>query len=722
MRNKLPRRTVLKSVGGAVAAGSLLTTLSTPALAGENYANSDKDAVVGAPTGTGDVAGAINQYPSYGDESWYGALLEDVVATRFDHEHLRDVHLMLWDDDLGETLDCRNDAAGSEVSYASSRVPEVTIHNWYQFGSGYWADTYQDVLVSPNRPALHVRNRVTFDQANAHSVYTLANPAVDSGGSAGDGDEAWKTTGGGYDLLVATDGSYYYAMGQHRPSTGKTGFDGQRIGVEGGSGSDKSAWTDVYEENDGWITTNTYNSGNVDTAVGLWVSTDTDITFETVFGFGTSEQAAIDNAVASLDAGYAAEASDHETAWENWHGSVRSSPTGDATADAMYELSLTAMKCTQDSTGPTVAGLFEPHGDQYTYVWPRDQTIMIQAWLSAGAHDEALAALSWLDDAQIKSDYWWDTAGPLDGDGDDRVNRKGTWWQNYHVDGTKNWEMIQIDETAGPIYAHWLCWQEIDGGSSSSSILTDHYAMSKLAAEFMIERYDNGYGMVDKHNDPWEEEWGYSSEGCAAAIAGLRCMAELADAYGESSFAQTCRDTADEWASNFYAYLYKSTSYGDVVVSVDSPEWDASRDDKPDAAAFMAHWPWNVMDAADAELSSTLDATDHADWVASNTPCLDRYPGDDYTPSDSDEDGGWPLCEAYADVARWQEGRDPNAVSDYVFSHAEQWRTAGGLLPERVDGDGNVRWNSHLNWSQAMFVLLTECHRRGSPFGYAPGT
>lgn len=73
-------------------------------------------------------------------------------------------------------------------------------------------------------------------------------------------------------------------------------------------------------------------------------------------------------------------------------------------------------------------------------------------------------------------------------------------------------------------------------------------------------------------------------------------------------------------------------------------------------------------------------------------------------------------------MVRWQSGVDSNAVSDYVFSHAEQWTTAAGLLPERVDGSGDVRWNSNLQWSQAMFLLLAESDQRGTPFGLAPGT
>ncbi|WP_435333601.1 glycoside hydrolase family 15 protein [Haloarchaeobius sp. TZWWS8] len=723
MDNEHTRRTFLKASSAAVASAGLLSSVSTPVAAGTDFADSDKDAVTGAPTGAGAVAASVNQYPSYGQGGSYGTLIEEVVANRFDIEQIRDVHTMLWDADLGETLDVRNDAAGSEVSYESSQVPELHVHNWFQFSSGYWADLYQDVLVSPDRPALCIQNEVQFDTANEHTLFTLVNPSLDDNDSAGAGDDAYIKSANGYEFVVATDGMWYLAYAQHRPSTGKKTFDGHRIGLEGTtSGADRSAWQDIYVENDGYISENTSNSGNVDTGVGLYVANDTKVTWETVVGFGTSESEAIANATTTLDNGYATEKSRFDTEWSNWHAGVASAPTGDTTADEMYELSLTAMKSTQDPAGPTVAGLFEPHDDQYTYVWPRDQTIMIQSWLAAGADAEATAALQFLDDVQIKTDTYHDDPTGTS------INRKGTWWQNYYIDGAANWEMLQLDQVGGPIYAHWLCWREIDGGSSTSTILDDHYAMSKLAAEFLLG-FDNGYGFPKKHNDPWEENWGHTTEGAASAIAGLRCMAEMADSKGDTTFAGDCRSMADTWASNLDTYCYKTGAYlGDHYVTCDKPEWDSTPagepapDQRPDAAAFMAHWPWNVKAADSPEMDSTVSKASDSEWTADNTPCLDRYPGDDYTPTDSPEDGGWPLCEAYADVVRWQNGLDANAVSDYVFTHAENWRTAGGLLPERVDGSGNVRWNSHLNWSQAMFVLLTESHARGAPFGYAPSS
>ena len=110
-----------------------------------------------------------------------------------------------------------------------------------------------------------------------------------------------------------------------------------------------------------------------------------------------------------------------------------------------------------------------------------------------------------------------------------------------------------------------------------------------------------------------------------------------------------------------------------------------------------------------------------AESISGYSPCLGRYLGDRYTPTGSVEDGGWPLCEACADVARWLGGSDPDAVADHAFEDAHEWTTTAGLLPERVDRSGDVRWNSNLRWSHATYPLLVENHVRDKAFGLAPG-
>jgi GH15 family glucan-1,4-alpha-glucosidase len=672
---------------------------------------SDKDAIVSAPEGAGQtVLATVNQYPSPHRRDCYGALIEETSAFRYDVEQFTDLHVLLWDADLRETLDVREDAVGSSVAYESGRLPEVHVENQFRFVSGYEATLRQNVVAAVEVPALLIRNAVDFERANDHTAYTVVNFRIEDHLGRNDVDEAFYVDAPAFDFVVARDGRRFLAVGQRRPSTDETRFHGHRVGIQGRrTGTERSAWADIYLEDDGWIDRQNGAVGNVDAGVGLSLGSDAEATWLTGVGFGTTYEEAVGSARQVLERGYEQVRAEFDASWEAWHEGVRDGPTADAETNRMYDLSMTSLKCVQDPGGAMIAGAFKPVEFEYKFVWPRDLVVIIQALLAAEATAEAREALSWLDEVQIPRGVY----GPRD------IPRGGTWWQNYYVDGTPHWRALQLDQVGGPIYAHWLTWRE----TGDDGLLDAHYGMSRRAADFLLE-WDNGWGFPKRHQDPWEEVWGHTTEGSAAAIAGLRCMAELADHRGETDYAARCRSTAETWASNFETYCFKrGTPYGDHYVTADSPEWSDSpaADRRPDAAAFMAYWPWNVVDASDPTMRATVELADDPGWCADESPCVGRYPGDDYTPTATAEDGGWPLCEAYADVVRWRVDRDDAALTDHLFEHAERWATAAGLLPERVDGNGDVRWNSNLQWAQATYVLLAESYVRGEPYGMAPG-
>ncbi|MUV57028.1 glycoside hydrolase family 15 protein [Halogeometricum sp. CBA1124] len=675
---------------------------------------SDKDAICSAPDENGGyVLSTVNQYPSHAaGEDWHGAVVEDTSAFRADVEQFGDFHTLLWDADRAQTLDVRNDAVESDVTYESPRVPEVHVENEFEFADGTAATLRQDLLVSADEPALLLRNRAEFGAAGERTLFSVLNSSITAAEEADDGDEAHVATVAGddseYECLVSHDGERYFAVGLYRPETGQRVFDGRRIGRLGETeGDDKSAWHDIYGENDGYIDSNEELSGHVDLGFGLHVGDADEVTWLTAVGFGRTEDDTLDAVATALDSGYEAERDAFADAWEAWHEGVADGPTDDETVNAMYERSLTSMKCAQDPCGAMIAGAFEPNDQGYRFVWPRDQVFLVSALLAGDAVDEARTALEWLDDKQITDDV-----------SDERgIPREGTWWQNYRTDGKPHWTALQLDQVGGPVYAHWLLWQH----TGDDDVLDAHYEMSRAAAEFLLG-YDNGNGFPGKSQDPWEEVWGHSTEGSAAAIAGLRAMAEMAEARGDDAFAEDCRERAAVWADCFDDYCFREDAYlGDHYVTADSPDRDdeVAPDHRPDAAAFMATWPWNVVAADSDEMRSTVElATDDA-WCASETACVGRYPEDDFTPTGEPEDGGWPLCEAAADVVRWLDG-DEDALREYVFEDAPSWTTAAGLLSEQITGDGGVRWNANLQWSQAMYVLLTETHVREEAVAMAP--
>ncbi|RLM57668.1 glycoside hydrolase family 15 [Halobellus sp. Atlit-31R] len=656
-----------------------------------------------------EVLSTINKYPGTGYREWHGALIEETSAFRLDIEQFYDMHTLLWDATAGETLDVRNDATESSVTYESSRVPEVHLTNDFEFSSGTTATLDQDVLVTVDTASLLVRNRARFSAPSRRTIFTLFGLGIHDGAGSDDVDEAYVLQDRGYDFVVAHDSGRHLAIAQHRPSTGQTRFDGHRIGRQGvDSGPEKSAWQDLYVESDGVVTETDRLRGKVDAGFGLSVGDATDVSWLTAVGFGEDRRSAVKNALTSLWRGYASERATFTSVWEGWHESLPGSPVDDAYATETYELSLTSMKCAQDRRGGVVAGAFKPQEFTYRFIWPRDLVVTIQAFLAAGAHVEARNALDWLYHAQI-------TEPVTDSRG---IDRRGTWWQNYYGNWEPHWRALQLDQVGGPIYAHWLLWTQ----TGDESILDAYYPMSRRAADFLL-----GWSSGDfpkPHQDPWEEVWGHTTGGAAAAIGGLRSMGELADAVGDSQYAARCRDRAAVWAGRFDEHCFERDALlGDHYVTADSPEeaTEPPADRRPDAAAFTAYWPWNVVDADAEPMRSTVSHASDPEWCADESPCVGRYPGDDYTPTGTVEDGGWPVCEAYADVVRWQSGLDPEAVADYVFDHSGAWRTTAGLLPERVDGRGRVRWNSNLQWSQAIYVLLVESHARGAPFGHAPG-
>lgn len=673
---------------------------------------SDKDAILSTPEGQSQhILLTANRYADNPRNEYQGALIEETSAFRSDIELFWDLHTLIWDPETGQTLDVRNDAANSELDWASPRVPELTLQNEFVFADGTTATLDQSAVTGSNECSIIIDNRITFETERDRTLYTTANLGIQehSHEEPHAVQSAAVSHEENFDVLTATDGDRHVAFVQAHD--GRRRFDGHRVGhSDTHRGPDRSAWADIYLENDGWIDDTTDATGNLDAGFGLYVPDANTVEWQTAIGFAKSEANAINNAVQTLDTGYESERESFEQEWEEWHDGVRTAPTGDSTVDDLYARSLTSMKCSQDHCRAMVAGAFKPKNMSYKFIWPRDQVIIIQALLAGGATAEARESLEWLAEVQITSEQ------PIY---DDRgIDRRGTWWQNYFTTGEPHWRALQLDQVGGPIYAHWLCWQK----TGDEDILETYYEMSERAAEFLLE-WDNDWGFPRKHQDPWEEVWGYSTEGVAAGIAGLRSMAAMADAVGDDQLATRCRERASTWSENMATYCFKeNTAYGDHYVTADEPEHDhLNPAGRPDAAVFMAYWPWNVLGTDDDGLVQTAELADNDAWQADETPCLGRYPNDEYTPTGQPTDGGWPLCEAYADIVRWQAGLDEDAVETYISDHAPEWTTSAGLLPERVDGSGGVDWNSNLQWSQAMYVLLVESHLKGEPYGLAPG-
>ncbi|SPE43616.1 Glucan 1,4-alpha-glucosidase (fragment) [Candidatus Sulfotelmatobacter sp. SbA7] len=202
----------------------------------------------------------------------------------------------------------------------------------------------------------------------------------------------------------------------------------------------------------------------------------------------------------------------------------------------MYRASMAVLRTheSKDFLGGIIASLSIPwgfiKGDEdlggYHLVWPRDLVENAGGLLAAGAHDDALRVLHYLEATQ---------------------EADGHWAQNMWLDGRPYWNGLQMDETAFPILLVDLLRRE------STRCFGDWHRwwpMVHKAAAFIAAN-----GPVTQQ-DRWEEDGGYSPFTMAAEISALLIAADFAQSMGESLPAEFLRHMADTWNFNIERRTY----------------------------------------------------------------------------------------------------------------------------------------------------------------------
>jgi glucoamylase len=399
----------------------------------------------------------------------------------------------------------------------------------------------------------------------------------------------------------------------------------------------------------------------------------------------------------------------------------------------------------KDFLGGIIASLSIPwgfnKGDEdlggYHLVWPRDLVETAGALLAAGAVDDSLRVLRYLEATQ---------------------EADGNWAQNLWLDGRPYWTGIQMDETAFPILLLDLIRRE---APDSLGKLDRWWPMVRKAASFIVRN-----GPVTQQ-DRWEEDAGYSPFTLAAEISGLLAGAEIADLTGHSDQAQTMRDTADAWNDNIERWTYAtgtdlaqqlgiqgyyvriappdvdgaaSPTQGFVPIKNRPPEQDGDRAYhiiSPDALSLVR---FGLRAPDDPRIRNTLRAIDAMLAVElPQGPCWYRYNGDGYgehkdgSPFDGTGIGRpWPLLAGerahYALVGGHVDEAEAllTVMENSTIGHSR-------LLPEQV-------WDSAdlpalelfrgkpsgsacpLVWAHSEYIKLRRSIRDGKVFDQPPQT
>ena len=257
--------------------------------------------------------------------------------------------------------------------------------------------------------------------------------------------------------------------------------------------------------------------------------------FILALGFGAIWAEAGQQVVSSLLTPYQATRMDYVFDWKTWQKSLRSLDAKPREKD-LYRASVAVLRSheSKDFLGGIIASLSIPwgfnKGDEdlggYHLIWPRDLVESAGGLLAAGAPDDALRVLHYLEATQ---------------------EADGHWPQNMWLDGRPYWNGLQMDETAFPILLVDLLGRETPSGFGGCE---RWWPMVRRAAAFIVAN-----GPVTQQ-DRWEEDGGYSPFTLAAEISALLVAADFADSMNLPQRASFLREMADTWNDNIERWTY----------------------------------------------------------------------------------------------------------------------------------------------------------------------
>ncbi len=261
--------------------------------------------------------------------------------------------------------------------------------------------------------------------------------------------------------------------------------------------------------------------------------------FVLALGFGEIWAEAGQQSLSSLLTSYENLRKDYVFHWQHWQKGLKKLDAKPREKD-LYRASVAVLRSheSKDFLGGIIASLSIPwgfnKGDEdlggYHLIWPRDLVESAGGLLAAGAHDDALRVLHYLEATQ---------------------EADGHWPQNMWLDGRPYWNGLQMDETAFPILLVDLLRRESPRCFESGE---RWWPMVRKAASYIVIN-----GPVTQQ-DRWEEDGGYSPFTLAAEISALLIAADLAESIGHSENADFLRENADTWNDNIERWTYAVNS------------------------------------------------------------------------------------------------------------------------------------------------------------------
>ncbi|MFO0753857.1 MAG: glucan 1,4-alpha-glucosidase [Thermodesulfovibrionales bacterium] len=655
-------------------------------------------------------------------------IFNEIYYPRVDQACTRDMGLLVAGS--GGFLSEEKRDSDSEISYLAAGVPAFRLVNTCKKGR-YRIE--KEVLTDPLRDVVLQRTRFLPLQGKSeeYRLFVLLAPHLNNQGS---NNTAWTGAYKGTPMLFASHAGHALALAC------STDWRKMSVGFVGSS----DGWRDLHQHKEMQWTYTRVENGNVALTAEIDLAASGG-EFVIALGFGISGAEAGQRARASLLEGFDTAREGYIRPWREWQQSLLPLEADTGVRPDMYPLSATVLRIHEAKAfaGGVIASLSVPWGfakgdndlGGYHLIWPRDLVEAAGGFLAAGAPEEALRIIRYLESTQEED---------------------GHWTQNAWLDGTAYWDSVQMDETALPLLLLDLARRQ---GALEGVPPSRFWGMVEHAVSFLVR---NGPVTLQ---DRWEEDPGYSPFTLAAEIAALLSAADLADENGRHGEAAYLRETADAWNTSIERWIYKKDTelarthqvegYYVRIEEPDTPEASSPAsgfvpikkrppDRKRPAADllspdFLALVRFGLRAPDDPRILSTLRIVDSLLKVDTPYgPVWRRYTGDLYgehedgAPYDGSGIGrAWPLLtgeRAHYELAAGRRGEAERLLRTLASS-----ANTSGMIPEQVWDAADIPKRElafgqpsgsamPLVWAHAEYIKVKRSLQEGRVFDMPPQT
>ena len=449
-------------------------------------------------------------------------ILNEIYFPRVDQACTRDFGLMVTDGHQffsEEKRHCTFENVPIEPGVPAYKLTNTHMEGRYRIE--------KEVLTDPWRNVVLQKIRLVPLQGNLRD-YRLYALLASHLANMGYGNTAWTGDYKGKPMLFAQRDSCALALACSAPWLKRSvGFAGTSDGWQDLSQHFQMTWEYDRAEN-----------GNVALTAEIDLAACNG-EFILVLGFGGIWAEAGQQVISSLLTSYDQTRAEYIQHWQSWHQTLKKLDEKPREKD-LYRPSTSVLRTheSKDFLGGIIASLSIPwgfnKGDEdlggYHLIWPRDLVESAGGLLAAGADDDALRVLLYLEATQ---------------------EADGHWAQNMWLDGRPYWNALQMDETAFPILLVDLMRRESPRCFQKSE---RWWPMVRKAAAFIVAN-----GPVTQQ-DRWEEDGGYSPFTLAAEVSALLIAGDLAEFMGQPQPANFLREMADTWNDNIERWTYAVNS------------------------------------------------------------------------------------------------------------------------------------------------------------------